>query len=219
MTRILVTGFESYGGRHSNPSARLVAALDGGSIGNASVIAKTLPVSIARMPGLLRAMIDDLRPDAILMFGLWPGEPVIRLERLAINIAEFGIPDNDGAVLGEPVSPAGAPALMANWPAGRIEARLLAEGIPARLSDHAGTFLCNAAFYTALAHAGGSARPVIGFMHLPYLPEQVSDLLLDIRAEKRIEAFQRQDLASMGFDTQLEAARLVLSEMADALGT
>ncbi|MDG4898399.1 hypothetical protein P9272_33240 [Mesorhizobium sp. WSM4976] len=214
MTRLLVTGFEGYGGRVVNPSAELVRHLEGASTGGAKVVARTLPVSMARMPDMLRKLIDELRPDGIMLVGLWPGETMIRLERLAINFAEFNVPDNDGSLRTEPVSTAGPAALLATWPVRRIEERLLNEGIPARLSEHAGTFLCNASLYTALSHASGSTASPIGLMHVPYLPQQVSALLRTIRAEGRIEFFQRQDFASMALEVQLHAARCALEEIA-----
>jgi len=217
MTSLLVTGFESYGGASANPSAVLARNLDGRMIAGASITGKILPVSIAQMPGVLRNLMDDLSPDGILLMGQWPGESMIRLERLAINFAEFGIPDNDGAIRTEPVSAAGAPALAATWPARRIERRLLDAGIPARLSEHAGTFLCNASLYTALSHKPAASGLPIGFMHLPYLPQQICELIQALRAQQQIELFQRQDLASMALDMQMHAARLALEEIVASL--
>lgn len=210
--RILFTGFERFGSDDANPTEALASVLDGLSIGSCTVISAKLPVRIRSMPTTLRKLIDETKPHAILLSGLWPGEPVIRLERLAINFAEFGIPDNDGQLLSEKVSGNGQDAVRCTWPAERIEQALLSNGIPARLSEHAGTFLCNAALYTALIYCGGKDLP-IGFMHVPYLPEQVSRLIQSVRTEQRIELYQRQDLASMALPVQMQAARIVLNEL------
>lgn len=215
--RILFTGFERYGAGEANPTEALADALNGLSIDGCAVIAAKLPVRMKSMPGALQKLIDETEPHAILLSGLWPGEPVIRLERLAINFAEFGIPDNDGQLLSEKVSGNGLEAVRCTWPAERIERALLSHGIPARLSEHAGTFLCNAALYRALMYCSGKDLP-IGFMHVPYLPEQVSSLIQSVRAEQRIELYQRQDLASMSLPVQLQAARIVLNELRSTLG-
>ena len=91
-----------------------------------------------------------------------------------------------------------------------IQRRLLEAGIPARLSSTAGTFLCNATMYTFL-HTGPAGRGVpCGFVHLPYLPEQVAALLEDLRKEQLLELHQRADLASMSLATMVEAVRIVL---------
>jgi len=216
MKRILFTGFERFGQGEANPTEALAEALDGMTIGGIEVISARLPVSMKSMPSALRKVIDETDPHAILMSGLWPGEPLIRLERLAINFAEFGIPDNDGAILSEDVSGEGPDALKCTWPVKRIEQAMLSRGIPARLSEHAGTFLCNAALYTALHHCADRDLP-IGFMHVPNLPQQVSRLIQSVRAEHRIELYQRQDLASMALPVQLDAARIALEEIASVL--
>jgi pyroglutamyl-peptidase len=98
-----------------------------------------------------------------------------------------------------------------------IQDRLLAAGIPARLSGSAGTFLCNAAMYHALCacaeHAPGTP---CGFIHLPYLPEQVAALLLQIREWAKVELHQRADLASMALEIQVEAVRIAIATTLEA---
>jgi pyroglutamyl-peptidase len=135
----------------------------------------------------------------VLSLGLWPGEPVIRLERLATNVADFEIADNLGQIVtDQPLIPGGATLLPATLPLRQIEQALLAQGIPARLSGTAGSFLCNACVYHFL-HAVRlrPMPPLVGFLHLPYLPSQVADLIAEVRRERRLELHQRADLASM----------------------
>src|SRR6516165_3327536 len=141
----LVTGFAGYGGRGRNPAGEAAKALEGRSIGGLAVKGRVLPVSYGTLQADLRGLVDELRPRLVIGLGLWPGEPMIRLERVGINVADFEIPDNEGAFLSDmPISGNGAAAVMSTLPLRDIEASLLAAGIPVRISSTAGTFLCNA---------------------------------------------------------------------------
>jgi pyroglutamyl-peptidase len=207
----LVIGFEPYGGRALNPSGRLALALDGAVIGGLRVVGRTLPVVLAGLGERLEGWLDELRPDLVIALGLWPGEPMIRLERLAANLADFAIADNAGVRAEDAVvAPAGAAALLATLPLRAIESALLADGIPARLSMTAGTYLCNATLYTLLDLIERRGRRIpCGFIHLPYLPEQVADILRQARAG-RIDLHQRGDIASMDFAVMEQALRRAL---------
>jgi pyroglutamyl-peptidase len=137
---------------------------------------------------------------------------MIRLERVGLNLASFEIPDNEGRLVGdEPVRANGAAAQMASLPLRAIEAALLAAGIPARLSETAGTFLCNATLYGFLSAAERRAPAMLcGFIHLPYLPAQVAELVQDLKREAVLERHQRADLASMDLATQLRAIEIAV---------
>jgi pyroglutamyl-peptidase len=212
----LITGFEPYGNRALNPSAKLALALDGARVGGLDIAGRTLPVALAGLGGRLEAMLDAVRPRLVVALGLWPGEPMIRLERFGVNLANFEIADNAGARLEDTaIAPHGATALPATLPLRAIERALLAEGIPTRLSATAGTYLCNATLYTLLAAVDRRGwRIPCGFIHLPYLPEQVADMLGEARAG-RLELHQRADLASMDFAMMERALRLALAVMAE----
>src|SRR5215212_12123844 len=213
MPEILLTGFQPYGGRQLNPSAEVVRALDGTRIDGHTVQGMLLPVSFAAAKQPLTDAIAEHRPVLVVSLGLWPGEPVIRLERVAVNRASFEMPDNDGQrPLDESVDQEGPVARAVTLPVGKIIASLRQKGIPARISDTAGTFLCNTTLYRALGaceRLGTGAR--CGFVHLPYLPQQVADLLDDLSNEGRLELHQRADLASMSFDMMLDAVRTTLA--------
>ncbi len=214
MTRkaALVTGFEPYGVGSVNPSMLVARSLDGTEVASVPVVGRTLPVSIRRLRQHVDDILREVDPAVVVSLGLWPGEPTIRLERIAINVADFEIPDNDGELLTDaPLDAATLPAIPSRLPLRAIERALLDAGIPARLSSTAGTFLCNATMYTFL-QATESVRPPVpcGFVHLPYLPEQVSALLTRAKADRSLAVHQRADLASMSLATMVEAVRTIL---------
>jgi pyroglutamyl-peptidase len=217
MPEILLTGFQPYGGRQLNPSAEVVRALDGTGIDGCTVRGMLLPVSFAAANQPLTDAIMEHRPVLVVSMGLWPGEPVIRLERVAVNRASFEMPDNDGQrLLDDQVEPDGPVARAVTLPVGKIIASLRGKGIPARASDTAGTFLCNTTLYRALGSCERLQTDArCGFVHLPYLPKQVAELLDDLSAEGRLELHQRADLASMSLGMMLEAVRTILAVSLD----
>lgn len=211
--KALVTGFEAYGGRSTNPAAEVSRALDGTRVGLLQVTGVCLPVSLDEAPKRLIQLIDELAPDIALCLGLWPGESMIRLERIALNRADFEIPDQTGRMAqDELLDLSGPDGLCATIPLQDTVQALWDQGIPARLSGTAGTYLCNATMYQMLNHARSRHSGMLGgFMHLPYLPSQVAALLEDLRGAKSLELHQRADLASMALDTMLEAVRITLT--------
>ena len=216
---LLLTGFEPYGGRGVNPSGEVAKSLDGARFNRYEVAGKTMPVSFTGLQERIEVLINDCRPAAVISMGLWPGEPMIRLERYAVNLTEFEIPDNDGVYLDRGgVTEQRKVALGATLPLREITDKLLAAGIPARISNTAGTFLCNATLFCALQtiqELGLMTR--CGFIHLPYLPEQVADLVVDLKKERRTELHQRADLASMSLSTMTSAIEICLQATADEL--
>ena len=207
----LVTGFEPYGGRHHNPSARLAEALHSERIGAYRVAGRVLPVALEGLEARVEALLDEVRPSLVLALGLAPGEAMIRLERVALNLADFGIADNAGArPLDRPLVAGSAVARAARLPLRAMEDALLAQGIPVRLSSSAGTYLCNAVLYLLLAALERRGQPVpCGFIHLPYLPEQVAEMLDAARAG-RLDIGTRADVASMDYKVMERALRIVL---------
>jgi pyroglutamyl-peptidase len=169
----LVTGFEPYGGMNLNPSAEIARRLDGAKIGGVPVVGRLLPVDIAKLEEALKTALSGLDPVAVILLGLAPGETCIRLERVALNLADFPIPDNAGAKARDQVlDRQGDTALASRLPLRAIETRLLGMGIPTRLSESAGTYLCNASMYRVLSWL--PRRVPCGFIHLPLLPAQVA---------------------------------------------
>jgi len=219
MCTALVTGFAGYGGRGRNPSGEIARAVDDKIIAGLRVAGRVLPVSYFSLQSALQNLLTELKPRVVISLGLWPGEPVIRLERVGINVADFEIPDNEGAYITDAtVSENGASAALATLPLRAVEEELLAAGIPARVSSTAGTFLCNATLYT-IASLAQTMRPLplVGFIHVPYLHEQVADLLRTLREERKLELHQRADLASMDLATMVRSVELAIAATQKAL--
>jgi pyroglutamyl-peptidase len=202
---ILITGFEPFAGLATNPSADIAATLDGREIGGHKVVGRLLPVDFARYHAALDSLLRDFAPDLYIGFGLASGEDMIRIERFGVNLADFEIADNAGARhVGRAIEPEGPAARSATLPCAEIRAALLEAGIPARFSNSAGSYLCNAALYSALGLCAGQ-RPC-GFIHLPYASEQVAALL---RAGKGL--LNSESLApSLPIEMMVAAAEIVL---------
>lgn len=209
----LVTGFEAYGGRGLNPSSEVVARVDGMEVNGVRVVGRKFPVSVNSLRQNIHQAFTEIDPTVVISLGLWPGEAVIRLERIGINVADFEIPDNEGTVLVDGnLNESDAAARLATLPLRRIQEALLAAGIPARLSSTAGTFLCNATLYNFLGVVRDSGRAVrCGFMHVPYMPEQVAGIIAETQAGRSLELHQRADVASMSLATMIEALRIALA--------
>ena len=214
---MLLTGFESYGGRAVNPAEEVAKALDGAEVAGQRVRGRTLPVSYTELGPRIAALIEETSPTTVICLGLWPGEPMLRLERVAVNIADFEIADNTGLIERGAIVEDGPAAYQATLPIQGIRDRLLEAGIPARLSGTAGAFLCNALMYHALrtCNRRDDAPTACGFIHLPYLPAQVGGMLRDTRDEARLELHQRGDLSSMALETMVEGIRLALKTTAE----
>jgi len=183
---ILVTGFEPFGPHAVNPSEALAKAVDGRRFGPATVRSAVLPVHHAEARLMGEALLTDLQPVGIVHLGLANGRARIAVERVAVNVMDYPIPDNAGRrVVNEPCVVGGATAYFSTFPVPSILAALLAEGIPAYISNTAGTYLCNQTLYgtlhgLALRTARGEGPiPPAGFLHFPSLPAMVAASGLD----------------------------------------
>jgi pyroglutamyl-peptidase len=202
----MVTGFEPFGGYTTNPSALIADALQGAAIGNFAVRSGVLPVVRGESGRRAIALTERHHPAAIVCFGQGsPRQVAIRLERVAMNVRDFSIPDNAGQQpSGEPIVPGAPAAYFATWPVLAIRDRVRGAGVPCRLSSSAGTFLCNEVFYTVLRYLSvrSPALPA-GFVHVPLLPDQVARL--------------DRPGPSMALETMLAGARAALAAIVDTL--
>ena len=172
---ILLTGFEPFGGETINPSWEVARALDGEQIGSARVAAHRLPCSFGEAAATLRAHIETLRPQWVLALGQAAGRSDFSIERVAINVDDARIPDNaEAQPIDQPVVAGGPSAYFSTLPIKAIVAGLRVAGLPASVSNSAGTFVCNHVFYALMHALRGQGHARAGFMHLPLLPEQVA---------------------------------------------
>ena len=177
MRKILITGFGPFGGSTDNPSLRLVQALAAAPPDGVDLRTAILPVTFAAAGPTLRAAVAEHRPDVLIATGLAGGRAEMSVERVAINVDDARMPDNAGVLrFDRPVVPGGPAAYFAGIPIKAVVAAIRAAGVPARVSQTAGTFLCNHVFYVG-SHLAATEFPglAVGFIHVPWLPEQVAD--------------------------------------------
>jgi pyroglutamyl-peptidase len=178
---ILLTGFEPFGTYPINPSGEVAKALDGRAFGAESVRAVVLPVHHRDAAAAVARLVDDTTPRAIVHLGLAGGRARIALERVAVNVMDFEIADNVGyRATGEPCVVGGPVAYFSTLPLRAMLDALVADGVPAYLSNTAGTYLCNQTMYTTrhLLERRGLAIAA-GFIHLPQSAAMVGASGLD----------------------------------------
>lgn len=172
--RALVTGFEPFGGDALNASGEAVRRLPS-RVGRIEVAVAILPVSFARSHTALEEAIARTAPELVLCVGEAADRAAINIERIAVNLQDAGLADNDGVrPVDRPVIPGAPAAYFSALPVRAIFDALAAEGLPVEISNSAGTFVCNHVFYRLMHHA--ATRPdylAAGFLHVPCLPQQV----------------------------------------------
>lgn len=176
--RILLTGFEPFGGEALNPSQALAETLHGRWVDGVPVTGVVLPCVFGDALATLDQALDTHRPTLVLALGQAGSRADLSLERVAINVNDARIPDNAGRQpIDTPVVPGGPAAYFSTLPIKAIVAELHAAGLPASVSQTAGTFVCNHVFY-GLMHALATRHPGArgGFMHVPLLPAQAARL-------------------------------------------
>ena len=164
---LLVTGFEPFGDHAINPSAILAHALDGATIADHRILGRVLPVDTTTVVAALEAAIAEAgSPALVLCTGLAADRASLALERTAVNVLAFDIPDNAGNLIREGlIHQNGDAAHFAKLPIEEIIAAWHSAGIPGYVSETAGTYVCNQIFYEVLALKGPSM--LSGFLHLP----------------------------------------------------
>ncbi|WP_457742933.1 pyroglutamyl-peptidase I [Thermococcus sp.] len=196
--RVFVTGFEPFGGEKINPSWEAVKALPD-ELNGAELIKVQLPVSFNRVRELLPRLIVKERPEVVLLTGQAGGRPNVTVERVAINVMDSTIPDNDGfAPEDEPVFEGAPDAYFATIPIKTVVKALRNAGIPAGVSNTAGTYVCNTAMFTALhtiAVSGMEART--GFIHVPLSHAQALEKPRPSMAQETINRAIRVALESL----------------------
>ncbi len=173
---ILLTGFDPFGGEAVNPAWEAVKQLEGLTIGSALVHTVEIPTVRFKAIVCLKDAIAAWDPDVVICVGQAGGSSVMRVERVAINCDDFRIGDNEGnQPIDETIVPGGPAAYFSTLPIKRIASAWLAHGIPGKVSNTAGTFVCNHIFYGLMDLLAHDPKPRKGgFIHVPYLPEQAA---------------------------------------------
>ena len=173
--KILVTGFDPFGGEPTNPAIESVKRIDD-NIEGAEIIKLEIPTVFYKAADVVEAKIKEINPDVVLSIGQAGGRYGITVERVAINEDDARIEDNEG---NQPIDVAiredGAPAYFSTLPIKAMVEEIKKENLPASVSNTAGTFVCNHIMYQDLYLAEKYGNIKAGFIHVPFLTEQVVD--------------------------------------------
>ena len=205
MKKLLITGFQPFDGESVNPALEVAKGLQGKTINGYEVIAREIPVVRFEALKAVQAAIEELQPNAVITIGQAGGRPDITVERVGINIDDFRIPDNKGnQPIDEPVVTGGPVAYLATLPIKKMVANVKAQGIPASVSNSAGTYVCNHLLYGLLHYLTTQGKTAIpaGFIHIPYLPEQMA-----VRSGKDAQ------VATMSLDTLLKGFEAMIAAL------
>ena len=174
--KLLLTAFDPFGGETVNPAQQAVEAV-ADRVGEVEIVKLVVPTVFGRSIDVVAEAIEKHSPDAVLCIGQAGGRPDLTPERIAINMDDARIPDNEGnRPVDEPIRKDGQAAYFSTLPVKAMVEAIRAAGIPASLSNTAGTFVCNHLMYGVL-YTLEKKYPGVrgGFMHVPFLTSQVLD--------------------------------------------
>jgi len=170
MTKILLTGFEPFGTASANPSGEIMKQISGDNI-----VTAILPVAYTRSAERLMQLIAEHNPDVVICFGQAEGRTQITPEKIAINLDDARLADNDGVLRSdEKILDNGPDAYFTTLPVKEFAAAITAKGIPSSVSLSAGAFLCNHVFYVAQNKLVGT-KVRSGFVHVPLMDSQAPE--------------------------------------------
>ena len=187
MKKLLITGFDPFGGESVNPSWEAVRQLPD-RIGQYELTKMQIPTVFGKAFEEVLAAAEALQPDAVISVGQAGGRDSVTPEVVAINLREAGISDNAGnQPVNVPVVPGGPAAYFATIPVRDMVRAVKDAGIPCKLSYTAGAFVCNDVLYSMLHHCRETTTQV-GFIHVPYLPRQAKENVPSMDEETIIKA-------------------------------
>lgn len=168
MKTVLLTGFEPFGGDDRNPSQAIAERLEGALIGKHRIASAILACEFGKSRRQLRSLLTRHTPSLVICLGLASGRQAITPERIAINIDDARIPDNAGRQpVDKPIVRGGPSSYWSTLPLKAITAALTEQGIPAEVSQTAGTFVCNHVFYGLMHELAATPEVRGGFIHVP----------------------------------------------------
>ena len=208
--KLLLTAFDPFGGDKVNPALEAVKKV-ADKVGNTEVVKLEVPTVFHKSIAAVAAEMDRVKPDVVLCIGQAGGRFDLTPERVAINVDDSRIPDNEGnQPIDTPVFADGAPAYFSLLPIKAMANAIHEEGLPATVSNTAGTFVCNHLMYGVLYHIAKSHPGMRGgFMHVPFIPAQVvarpatpamalADITKGIEAAIRAIEENETDIAAVG---------------------
>lgn len=196
--RALVTGFDAFGSEETNASCEAVRRLPP-HIEGIDIATAILPTSYARSLPALETAIARVRPQVVLCVGQAGDRTALSVERVAINVQDANLPDNDGAQpVDNPIATGGPPACFSTLAIKEAVAALHAAGLPAEVSNSAGTFVCNHVFYGLMRIAAKKRHSFkAGFLHVPRLANLgCDDIARGIQVVLRVSATTQRRLTA-----------------------
>ncbi|GEN30093.1 pyroglutamyl-peptidase [Cerasibacillus quisquiliarum] len=177
MKKVLLTGFDPFGKDTINPALEVVKQLDGLVVDDIELIALEVPTVFQKSIKVVQEGIEKHTPDVVICVGQAGGRKQITPERVAINVDDARIPDNEGnQPIDEPIVEGGPAAYWTTLPIKKMVQQMRRVGVPATVSNTAGTFVCNHLFYGMMHYLHEQAPHVRGgFIHIPFIPEQILD--------------------------------------------
>ena len=175
MKKLLLTAFTPFDGERINPALEAVKLVKD-RIGNLLIVKLEVPTVFGKSIDTVREAIERERPDFVLSIGQAGGRAEITPERVAINLNDARIPDNEGnQPIDEPIFPDGENAYFSTLPVKAMVEAIRKEGLPSSLSNSAGTYVCNHLMYGVLYYLDKRPGMKAGFIHVPYIPEQTKN--------------------------------------------
>ena len=210
--KLLLTAFDPFGGSPINPALEAVK-LVANQIGDVQIVKLEVPTVFGKSIDTVAAAMEKEKPDAVLCIGQAGGRYDLTPERVAINLDDARIPDNEGnQPIDVPIFQDGAPAYFATLPIKAMVAKIREAGLPASVSNTAGTFVCNhlmyGVLYTLAKHYPGVKG---GFMHVPFVPSQT------VNRPTPAPSMCQQDIAR-GIEAAITAIRENESDIATVEG-
>ena len=211
MKKLLLTAFTPFDGERINPALEAVKLVKD-KIGNLEIIKLEVPTVFGKSIETVREAIEREKPDFVLSVGQAGGRAEITPERVAINLDDARIPDNEGnQPIDEPIFPDGENAYFSTLPVKAMVEAIRKEGLPSSLSNSAGTYVCNHLMYGVLYYLDKRPSMKAGFIHVPYIPEQVKD-------KKEMPALPLSDIVR-GLEAAIQAVEENEPDLKKAFGS
>ena len=211
--KVLITGFDPFGGESVNPAYEAVKLLPD-TIAGAQIIKLEIPTVFSKSGPAVEAGIQEHQPDIVINVGQAGGRSCVTIEKVAINLADARIPDNAGEQpVDEVLQADGENAYFATIPVKAIVQNVRDHGIPCHVSYTAGTYVCNCVMYNVLYMAAKKYPNIrAGFIHVPFAAEQAVDKANGM-------AFMSLDMIAKSLEYAIEATVQNETDISEAMGT